>query len=121
MAELKRPLFITCSFIFLLHQILQKAFEVSIPLADAYLDNFLLMPIVLTLWLAEKQLLHKKPDYKLSLFEIWMATIYLLVVTEVLFPLFSNRFTADAWDVAITAMGSLLYYLSVNKKLLPLL
>lgn len=115
MEVLRRPLFLICAGLFALHQALQWFFKIHLPFADAYLDNILAMPIVLTLWLAEKQLLFKKErTYELSLAEIVTATIYILLITEWLFPLLSSRFTADGWDILFTALGSLLYYFSAR-------
>jgi hypothetical protein len=111
MEVLQRPFFIICVVLFGLHQLLQWGLKIPIPIADAYLDNILLMPIVLTLWLAEKRILFKKAKgYELSPLEIIMATIYILLITEWIFPLMTTHFTTDAWDVFFTAIGSLLYY-----------
>ncbi|MGV3657320.1 MAG: hypothetical protein ACO1NX_05180 [Chitinophagaceae bacterium] len=108
-----RPVFIVCSLLFLLHQLLQKVFKVSIPFADACLDNFLVMPILLTLWLAEKKWLFGAAiNYQLSKTEIAFATFYVLLVTEGLFPLLSPRFTFDGWDIAVTVAGSFIYFLT---------
>ncbi len=107
-----RPVFIVCCLLFLLHQLLQKICKVSIPFADAYLDNFLLMPILLTFWLAEKNWLFKTPpDYNLTKTELAVATFYLLLVTEGLFPLLSQRFTFDLFDIVVTALSSLTYFI----------
>ena len=38
------PFFIACCTLFVLHQALQFAFGIYIPLAHAYLDNLLAMP-----------------------------------------------------------------------------
>ena len=115
MEVLRRPLFIVSIILFSLHQLLQWGLKINIPIADAYLDNLLLMPIVLTLWLAEKQILFKKPKtYELSISEIVIATVYMLLLTEWLFPLWTARFTTDFWDVLFTAIGSLLYYFATR-------
>ena len=111
MEVLRRPLFLICVGLFLIHQALQWLVKINLPFADAYLDNLLVMPIVLTLWLAEKQVLIKKAiAYQLSLAEIVAATFYILLITECIFPMLSSRFTADGWDILFTALGSLVYY-----------
>lgn len=108
-----KPLFLFCLLLFTLHQLLQWHFKILLPWPDAYLDNLVVMPIVLTLWLAERRWLFKKGnDYRLSVAEITVATLYILLVTELLFPLLSDRFTADAWDVLYTVVGSILFYLT---------
>ena len=115
MEVLRRPLFIISIILFSLHQFLQWGLKINIPIADAYLDNLLLMPIVLTLWLAEKRILFKKPKTtELSISEIVIATAYMLLITEWLFPLWTARITTDFWDVLYTAIGSLLYYFAAR-------
>lgn len=112
----KTPLFASSCLLFLLHQLLQWGFKINIPFADAYLDNLLAMPMLLTLWLAEKLWLFKAPPhYGLTLLEVIMATVYFLLVTEWLFPLLSSRFTFDAWDIPITMAGSVIYFLTAGK------
>lgn len=115
MEVLRRPLFLISVTLFAIHQVLQGLLKIKIPFADAYVDNILLMPIVLTLWLAEKRVLFKKEKgHALSPTEIIMVTLYMLLITEWIFPLLTTRFTTDAWDVVFTAAGSLFYYLSAQ-------
>lgn len=40
----------------------------------------------------------------------------MVVVAELLFPLFSHDFTTDWWDVIFYALGSLIFYLTINRK-----
>lgn len=111
----KRPLFLVSVFLFGGHQLLQWVAKINLPWADNYLDNLLLMPLVLNLWLAERRLLYKKGSaYQLSYAQVSAATLYLLIVTEGVFPLLSNRFTADVMDVVYTIAGAMLYFLSVK-------
>jgi hypothetical protein len=113
MKSVLRPLFIVSLLVFLAHQLLQWGLKVSLPWADAYLDNFLVTPIVLPLWQAERQWLFKKGKaYRLSIAEVIAATIYILLVTELIFPLLSNRFSADGWDVLFTFAGAVVYLAS---------
>ena len=77
MEVLRRPLFIVSIILFSLHQLLQWGLKINIPIADAYLDNLLLMPIVLTFWLAEKRILFNKPKtYELSISEIVISLFF---------------------------------------------
>lgn len=116
MNVLLRPLFILCSALFVLHQLTQWGMNTHIPWADAYLDNLVAMPVVLHLWLAEQRLLFKKGEnFELPASRIIVATAYILLITELIFPLLSSRFTADAWDVLYTAAGALLYYFSAKR------
>jgi hypothetical protein len=113
---LKSPLFIICSALFLLHQALQHLLKVSLPVADAYLDNFLAMPVILTLLVAERRYLFRRgTDYRLTLLEVILAIAYVSAVSEWLFPLLSNRFITDLPDVLFFFAGAGLYYFFQEK------
>lgn len=117
MEMLKSPLFIISCILFVGHQLLQHVFKINIPLADAYLDNFLAMPIILPLLLAERRYLFKRGGtYHLPLLEVILATIYISLISELLFPLLSSRFTFDWLDFAFFIAGAALYVL-VERKL----
>ena len=112
MIVLLRPLFLLSVLLFAAHQVLQWGLRIHLPWADAYLDNLLVMPVVLHLWLAEARLLFKRgAAYELSNAQIIAATVYFLGITELLFPLLSKRFTSDVWDIAYIAAGAVLYAL----------
>lgn len=111
MKVLYRPFFIICMILFALHQLLQWGLKIHLPLADAYLDNLLVMPIVLHLWLAERRSLFRSGNrYELSIEQIIAATVYILLITEWLFPLLTSRFTGDLWDIAFTVAGAAIFY-----------
>ena len=116
MKTLKSPLFIISSLLFLLHQVVQHLFKLSLPLADHYLDNLLAMPIILSLLLAERRYLFRRGiAYQLSLLEIVLATLYVGVISEWLFPLLSDRFTFDPLDFLFFLAGAGIFYLVHNK------
>lgn len=101
---------------FVLHQVLQKIFHVNFFWVDSYIDNLVAMPIILSLWQLEKIWLFRKgSNYKLSALEIGVATIYISLISEVIFPLFSKDFTGDIVDVIMYFIGSALFY-GVNDK-----
>jgi hypothetical protein len=109
--------FVTCCILFLVHQLTQRVLHISIPLADSYLDNFLATPILLTLLLVERRTLFRYGlNYTLSVTEVGLATLFIAVVGEVLFPKLSREFTADWLDVVFYSLGSVLFYVKVNKK-----
>ena len=111
MQLLRSPLFILSCLLFIVHQLFQKVLQIAIPIADAYLDNLLVMPILLNLWLAEKQwLFNEKNNHRITKLEIAIATLYVLVVTEWLFPLLSHRFVFDELDILLTMSGSFIYF-----------
>lgn len=88
----------------------------SIPFADNYLDNLLAPPILLTLLVAERRIIFKRgPGYTLSKAEVTMATLFLVVISEWLFPFLSDNFTSDWMDVLFLVLGSILFYYTINK------
>lgn len=108
--------FITCCIVFLAHQITQRVLHIAIPFADNYVDNFLATPILLTLLLVERRTLFRYGhDYTLSVAEVALATAFIAGVGELLFPYWSENFTSDWLDVLFYALGSVLFYATVNK------
>lgn len=82
---------------------------------DRHLDNLLAMPVILTLLQAERIFLFRKGSaYRLTFFEIVMATLYIILITEIIFPVFSKDFTRDWADAFFYFAGSLLFYI-INK------
>jgi hypothetical protein len=116
MEVLKSPVFIICSLLFILHQLMQKVLDMHYPLIDRYLDNLLAMPIILTLLLVERRFLFRRKTYRLTVLEVVLATLFVILVAEIAFPLFSEDFTTDWWDVLFYALGSLLFYFTINKR-----
>jgi hypothetical protein len=105
------PLFIVSSVIFLMHQAAQKIMGWQLPFFSSYLDNFLAMPIILTLWQAERQFLFlKNPLFYLQLPEILIATVYVSFISEVVFTYFTERFTQDWRDVIFFMAGAVIFY-----------
>ena len=116
MKVLRSKVFLICFSLFLLHQILTKGFNIHLGWADNYLDSFLAMPVILTLWLAERRILFKKGSaYLLSPMHVAIATLYVVVVAEVLFPYLSPQFTTDWLDVIGYIAGSILFYFTINQ------
>lgn len=117
METLKSPLFIICCVLFLLHMIFQYSLKINIPLADAYLDNLLAMPIILTLLLAERRhIFHKGNAYQLPILDIFLATAYVSAISEWLFPWLSSRFTFDPLDFLFFFLGAGIFYLVTYKE-----
>ena len=108
--------FIACCILFLAHQITQRVLELSIPFADNYLDNLLATPILLTLLLVERRILFRYgSDYTLTVQEVSMATVFIAVVGEVLFPALSREFIFDWLDVLFYSVGSFLFHITINR------
>jgi hypothetical protein len=116
MAVLRSPLFIISVVLFIIHQIMTKGMHIQLGWIDKYLDSFLAMPVILTLWLAERRWLFKQgSSYLLPPLHVVMATVYISFVAEIVFPLLSPRFTADWLDVVCYGAGSMLFYFTINR------
>jgi hypothetical protein len=115
MHTLKTPLFIVSLFLFILHQVLQKIFHINFFWVDSYIDNLLAMPIILPLWQLERIWFFRKGSaYRLSALEIFLATIYISIISEIIFPLLSEDFRGDVVDVVCFYIGSAVFY-AVNR------
>ncbi|UII20832.1 hypothetical protein [Fulvivirga ligni] len=96
--------------IFLGHQLLEIIFKISIPFIDYYLDPFCMSALALHLQAAERYLIF---DQNLQTVDVIITTIFLAIVSEVLFPYLSDRFVADALDVLAIMLGAV-WYLMTN-------
>lgn len=105
------PLYILSAILFLVHQLLQKFWQISLPLADQYLDPLLCMPLLLGIWQWEKKILF---DHAISFAEIWILTFLLSLLFEIGFPILSPRFTSDWRDVLLYFAGTTLFSISQN-------
>lgn len=115
MKVLTSPVFIICALLFVVHQVLQKGLAITFPMVDRYLDNLLTMPIILSLLLVERQYLFKRGKaYRLSALDVVVATVFITLISEIIFPLLSKDFTTDWWDVAFLGLGSLIFYVTIN-------
>lgn len=118
---MKKPryiLFIICSSLFILHQLLQYGLKIRVPLADAYLDNLLAMPIILTLLVEERRRIFRRgQQYQLPPLELALTTLYICVISELIFPIFSPRFTFDPIDFAFFFAGTAIYALVARKEI----
>ena len=115
MKVLTSPVFIICALLFVVHQVLQKGLDITFPLFDRYLDNLLAMPIILSLLLVERQYLFKRGKaYRLSTLDVVVATVFIALISEIIFPLLSQDFTTDWWDIVFLGLGSLIFYTTIN-------
>lgn len=69
------------------------------------------MPIILSLWQLERIWLFRKgSDYKLSALEIFVATLYISLISELIFPMLSKDFKGDIIDILVYFIGTCLFY-----------
>jgi len=94
---------------FLAHQFLQKILLFEIPFLDAYFDPFACAVLGLSALKMERKYLWKAKNIKLKWYEILVATICLALISEVLFPYLSERFTSDPYDYTAFGMGAIYF------------
>ena len=108
-------LVIVCAVFFLVHQYLQMLVQVNIPLLDNYLDPVMVMPLLLYAVLWERRIFLKNKSIVLSYTEILGYFLLVVIFGEILFPIISEKFTADYWDILAYALGTLAYKVARKK------
>jgi hypothetical protein len=88
---------------FLLHQLLQKGLNFSLPLIDFYLDPFCFGALVPPLLLLERQWLFKQAHF--SKLEFGILLIMLVIFSEVVLPFISPNFVGDPIDAVLIVLG----------------
>lgn len=110
----------TSFFIFVaVFLIIQLLLHLDIYLPDwvvFYLNDFLCMPIVLTICLKVVHLIMKDRSIRLSLFSIFSLITLYTIYFEVYLPTVEPRYTADVLDVVMYITGSLLFYFLQHRK-----
>ncbi|MGB3848399.1 MAG: hypothetical protein WA958_00415 [Tunicatimonas sp.] len=86
------------------HQLLQTGLGIPLPWLDNYLDPFCAAALGLHLVAFERKLYFKQKQ--LTWADVSIATAGLAFVSEVVFPYFSDSFTADVWDVVAIVVGA---------------
>ncbi|MDT0648250.1 hypothetical protein RM545_16270 [Zunongwangia sp. F260] len=95
---------------FLIFEVL-KLTQVSLPeWTTSYLNDFLCMPIVLTVCLKAVHHFKKDSSITLSLSLILILTSFYAVYFELVLPQISDRYTADFIDVIVYFSGTFLFY-----------
>lgn len=113
MKVLKNPWWWLAVVAFVVHQGVQWGLGVHQAYVDAYLDPLLAMPVLLGLWLLERQLIFRVQ--RLQLLETAVATVLLSVLLEEVFPRYEPGFRHDAVDYVFYALGGVYFYLFINK------
>ena len=116
MKILKHPLFIgivlVASFIFVANQ-----FQIQLPnWVCFYLNDFLCMPIVLSLCLIILRILKKTEELYVPFFVVLALSAYFTWHFEWLMPHLSTRYTSDFTDIILYFFGAILFY-SFQKRL----
>jgi hypothetical protein len=111
----ERPIIIlvvVSGLLFLIHQYVQLVIQLNIAFLDNYLDPVVLMPLILYALLWERRLILRNRNSVLSYTDILGYFLIMVLIGEVLFPVISNTFTADYWDIPAYAFGTLSYVLA---------
>ncbi|MDX1277487.1 hypothetical protein [Oceanihabitans sediminis] len=110
MRILKHPIFYLSVLIATIIYILQRL-EVPIPnWINFYVNDFLCMPIVLSLCLAVLRIFKKTETLYVPLFVVLALTSYFAVYFEWLMPKVNSRYTRDILDIGLYFLGGLLFY-----------
>lgn len=110
MRLLKEIGWILPSSLFLMHQLTQKVLHISLPFADSYLDPFCLSALGLYAVQLERKWLFDYP--KLAKADVLLIVTFLTLISEVVFPYFSNKFFSDWRDVLGICLGAFWFTLS---------
>jgi len=103
----KMYIWLVLVFIFILNQILERAFQIRIPLLYSYLDDLLVIPIVLGMYQLLMQQFNKK--FTTPWYMVLLAITMLSVHFEIIMPQISQKYTSDIFDVLMYIMGGTLY------------
>jgi len=97
------------ALLFCIHQYLQLQAQFNIEFLDNYLDPAVLMPLLLYALLWERRILLRNKTLDLPNAHILGYFLLIILVGELLFPILSEKFTADYWDILAYASGTLAY------------
>jgi hypothetical protein len=106
----KRPLlvYLTPSVLLALHQVLQ-AFQLSSPFCRSYLDDFLVIPTVLGIWLCVARLF----NHTIHTIDLYLAgfmgVAFFSILFEHILPKQLASTTKDYWDILAYSIGALSY------------
>nr|WP_293016246.1 magnesium citrate secondary transporter [Mongoliibacter sp.] len=117
----KNPWFIIACILFWINQFLEKILGIFIPYVHAYLDDLMAMPVVLGITLQVYRWIHpSKNQFVFSPGQVFVGFAYFSFLFEYLLPKWSDTYTADIWDIVCYAVGSIAFYMLINKKEIPL-
>ena len=116
--------FILFLLIFILFEAL-KLNGVTFPVwTTSYLNDFLCMPIILTVCLKMAHYLTKDKSIKISIAQALALTFFYAIYFELILPQFVDRYTADLVDVLLYFSGAFLFLIlqasgDIKQKTLP--
>lgn len=110
MKILKHPVFYSS---ILIATLIYSAQKLNLPLPhwiNDYVNDFLCMPIVLSLSLAILRYLKKTEKLYVPLFVVLGLTAYFAVYFEWFMPKVNSRYTADIIDIGLYFTGAILFF-----------
>lgn len=116
MTVLKNPHFLLPALLFWVNQYLEKSLKTFIPFIHSYLDDLLAMPVILGITLQAFRWFYSKNEcFIFTKTQISIGTAYISFIFEVLLPQWSDRYTADPWDVLCYGLGGVYFYFFINR------
>tara|TARA_B110000285_G_scaffold176975_1_gene198805 strand:+ start:101 stop:478 length:378 start_codon:yes stop_codon:yes gene_type:complete len=106
-----KPYFILSVALYLLIRIL-RLFEIHIPeILNSHLTDFLFMPILLTVSLIGVRVIKRNKLINLTIGMIFVSTVFVSFMFEIIMPSRSSLFIKDYWDVVAYIIGALFFYI----------
>ena len=116
MTVLKNPHVWLPALVFWVNQYVEKIQNIFIPYIHSYLDDLLAMPVILGISLQLFRWLYRsQASFVFTTFQIFVGTAYTSFIFEVLLPRWSDRYTADLWDVICYGIGAVYFYFFINR------
>ncbi len=109
-----RVVYVLAVCVFLTNRLLEAAEATNTALAS-WLDDLLVMPLVLGLVLGLQRLRRRDAAWVVPDLQIIAAVLLYAVLFEVLLPRWNAVAVADGWDVAAYAVGALIFRESINR------
>jgi len=106
---LKNPLFLIASILFFLNQWLESA-DFSHFLMRRYLDDLLVVPVILPIAETLMRVVYRNEKLKLDLGMIITTVVLLAILFELILPMYSLTYTSDVYDVLCYAVGGTIYH-----------
>lgn len=103
------PLFVGAVALFFLNQWIENLGFYSVWLSS-YLDDLVVMPIVLTIALECMRLIYQHKSFELEFGMVFTAFVFMSLLFEFIVPRYSELYTQDYWDIGCYAIGSSIYY-----------
>jgi hypothetical protein len=106
--------FILPIFLWFLHLALVIK-NINILIFNSYLDDLLVLPIILGVSLVIQQNLIANKSFTFNIKTLVYCWLYFSITFEIIVPIFNKHFTADWKDSIAYAIGGIYFYIFQNK------